>query len=178
LRTRQRAEQESEAFVAEVKGRLAHRDCADPAPSADRQMHALGQLISDAWRVMRASRALRLATTSSAAVALVVAVWFWPHQAHATVTLEGQAICTACALHETHAHLPAIRVRQGDRTNVYYVSAGQLAIMRLGDYCIAPLPVVVTGATEVHGGRWTIEVENAQRAPSATSHHERVLFPF
>lgn len=156
FRTRLRAEEESEGFVAELRRRIERDNCL--------RAGSLGRWRSW-WRGRRPGWfATWVAASMLSAAALVAALWIvTPHQARAAATLHGQAVCTACMLHETHEHLPAILVREGGGTSVYYVQSDRTAILRVGDYCLAPVPIVASGQTAQRDGRRTIAVEHAAR---------------
>lgn len=148
--TRLRAERQGDEFVVQVRERLSHR-----ARAASLLSRAL-----EWWR--RAAGPIRIACVAGAAV---VVACFWlviPQHARATTTLKGEAVCTACMLHETHEHLPAIRVQTGSAPRIYYVRSDPYALLRPGDYCAAPVPLTVTGRSESKNGRLVFDVESAE----------------
>lgn len=112
-------------------------------------------------------------------------VFLWlltPHSARATTTLHGEAVCTACILHLTHEHLPAIRVHDGSTTRIYFVQSDPRAILQLGDFCAAPIPLVATGKTGTKDGRLLFDAQTVKADPPPARPPEpegkRVLFPF
>lgn len=121
------------------------------------------------------------AVWGTAVSVVMVAAVFWiasPGTAQATTTtVHGEAVCTACMLHETHDHLPAIRVRDGQETRIYYVQSPRDAFYRIGDYCRAPVPLIATGRAEMKDGRLLFDAESLQ---STTVHdpRNRIMFPF
>jgi hypothetical protein len=171
-RTRLRAERQGESFLAELKERISREPADVPAVR-----HRRGW-----WNALR--RPVGLAWAASVALA-ALAAFLWlltPHNARATTILRGEAVCTACILHQTHDHLPAIRVREGATTRIYYVQSGRNAILRLGDFCAAPVPLVATGQAEVKDGRLLFDAQTVEAGPPPASPperpDERVLFPF
>jgi hypothetical protein len=149
--TRLRAERQGDEFVVSVRERLSHR------------------LRGDSWRSRAlswwrgAGRPIQVVLTATAA-AVVLSASFWlavPQDARATTTLKGEVICTACMLHETHEHLPAIRVQTDGTEQIYYVTSDRRALVRLGNYCVAPVPLIATGRANVNDGRREISVQTA-----------------
>ena len=158
-------------FLAELKERISRQDAG---PTTSTQPRAWWP----AWR-----RPARLAwTVSFALMALAAFLWLVaPHDARATTTLHGEVVCTACILHQTHEHLPAILVRDGTTTRVYYVESGQQAFRGLGDFCAAPIPTVTTGKAEMKDGRMLFDAETVEAGPPLPSPQgpkEPILFPF
>lgn len=181
-RTRLTAERNSDRFVAELGQRLQTQGSLSKA---------LTRGFGVAWYTGRAlargwSEHAWVSLASSAAAVAAVTVLLWamlPRAAQATTTLHGEAICTSCMLHETHEHLPAIRVREEGVVHIYYVQPDPRPVQRLGGYCMAPMPIVVTGQASLRGGRRVIDVRAATSVPAstprpATAADNRVLFPF
>jgi hypothetical protein len=171
-RTRLRAERQGESFLEELKTRIP-RGADGPVMPA---------LLGGWWTALR--RPARLAWAASVMLA-ACAVFLWlltPHSARATTTLHGEAVCTACILHLTHEHLPAIRVHDGSTTRIYYVESDPRAILELGDFCAAPIPLVATGKTGTKDGRLLFDAQTVkadpQHARPPEPPNERVLFPF
>jgi hypothetical protein len=176
-RTRLAAESEGDRFLSEVQQRISELESSE-LPTGESTGVPQVQPCAR-WRHCRLPRLAWAAVVAAAAAAL----WtFTPHTAQA-VTLHGEAICTACALHETHAHLPAIRVHEQGTTHIYYVRPDPSPVQQLGSYCAAPMPVVVTGTTTLREGHRLIDVHAAARdttapAPATAPDAQRVLFPF
>ena len=175
-RTRVRAEGESGSFVARLGERMAR------AATGRGEVRPRWATFVRGWRTLCRPPGLAWA----AAACAVVAVFGWfalPHTVLATTTtIHGDAVCTACFLHETHDHAPAIRVHEGGTTRIYYVQSDRRAIVRLGDYCAAPVPLVATGRTEMKDGRrlFNARAVAAEIPPAvpAPKESERILFPF
>lgn len=196
--TRLRAERRSERFVAEVEQRIrtdADRDDSadcragspDPAGASEAagsgdpvlQQHAHG--VFRWWQALQQPAGALWAAVSVIAFAAVA--WLAvPHRAVATVTVQGEAVCTACVLHETHEHLPAIRVRDGGRTEILYVQSDPKDFLRIGDYCTAPVPLVATGRVRTEHGRRLFDAQTVagttDGARPRTTPGEPILFPF
>lgn len=168
--TRLRAERQSDDFVARLRERISGGTAAT----------SLLTSVGAWWRA--AGRSIQVAcAASAAAVALIACLWLTiPQHARATTTIHGEAVCTACTLHETHEHLPAIRVRTNGEQRIYYVSSDPAAIQRLGNYCAAPVPLIATGRSNTRRGRLELNVEAAEadRSRPAVEESERRLFPF
>jgi hypothetical protein len=178
FRTRQRAEGEGESFLTKLKARLpVGRE--DTAPSAgirapgrwrDLLVHPFRHPVALAW------------AASLTVVATLALLWLLAPRTAEARTMHGEAICTKCMLHETHDHLPAIRVREGDTTRVYRLRYDPPVTVRIGNYCAAPIPVVVTGTAASRDGLLVLDassvaVEPPDSPPSAKP-GERTLFPF
>lgn len=151
-RTRLRAERQGDEFVSQVCERLSHRA----------RVASLLSRVMGWWRGAGGPIQIVCAT---AAAAVVVMACFWlavPSNVRATTTLKGEVICTACMLHETHEHLPAIRVQADGAAQVYYVTSDPQAILRPGHYCAAPVPLTVTGRSGIKNGRRVLDVESAE----------------
>lgn len=179
--TRLRAERQEDRFVAEVEQRIRADRVQASAGAEDTQAAAARGGLFHWWRALQQpSGAL---WTAVSAIAIVAVVWLaLPGRATATVTLRGEAVCTACTLHETHEHLPAVRVHHGGRTEIYYVQSDPMDILRIGDYCVAPVPLVATGRMHTENGRRLFEAQsvagtNDGAQPPAKS-SEPILFPF
>ncbi len=168
-RTRLRAETEAgqASFLSALHRRLTH---AERTSSARR--HWLSGPLAFAWA----------APLAAALVALIV--WIALPRTTWATTLSGEAVCTACNLHETHDHRPALRVQEGDTTRVYYLEADETLVSALGNFCAAPVPADVTGDTRSTNGRLTLAVRALARhaappPPQAETNKDKpTLFPF
>lgn len=191
----QAAERNADAFTAACRTRLlATRDGDEFLHDLTERLEAAPRLESIARRLAAAAASLLRASrprgrpfailgTAAAAAMIVLALWFGSAQpARATAVITGEAVCTACFLHETHEHLPAIRVPGPAGRNVYYVQSDPRAVRRLGDYCLAPVPLVATGETSIRDGRHTINIRHLEHGRPASlpsdRAEQRVLFPF
>ncbi|ACB76439.1 hypothetical protein [Opitutus terrae] len=184
--TRLRAERQGERFVAEVEQRIrADADLGDsagcgaesPDPASPRSPHGVFRW----WQALQQPAGALWAAVSVVAFAAVV--WLaMPGRAIATVTVQGEAVCTSCALHETHEHLPAIRVQADGETTIYYVQSDPAEILRIGDYCMAPVPLVATGRMHTEKGRRLFEAQivtgTSDKARPRGQAGEPILFPF
>lgn len=172
IRTRIRAESESgrESFIAALKRRL---------PRATHDAHP-----RDPVRWSRSRRAAWLVP----AVALLVMALVWvtaPRTAEAT-TLHGEAVCTACILHESHDHFPALRIREGETTRVVHLEIDPSLVPPIGNFCAAPVPVDVSGRVHRENGQLILAVRALARVggpatpnePTGPPENERILFPF
>jgi hypothetical protein len=178
FRTRLRAESEGETFLTRLKSHLPLRvDDASRshAPAPPRR------LIDLLIHPLRHPAALALAASLTIVVSLAV-LWLMAPRTAEAKTIHGEAICTKCMLHETHEHLPAIRVREGDTTRVYRLQCQPPAAGRIGNYCAAPIPVVVTGTAASRDGLLVLDASSVAVEPPASPPSakpgERTLFPF
>ncbi len=161
--TRLAAEGNAEAFCRAVEARVA-------APDAPSTPSAIGE-----W-VRRLSGSLwlpghRWATLASAAatVALVVG-FFWIGAASSSagpmVTIEGEAVCTRCILHETHDCRPAVRVVAEGAEKIYYLDATAAVKECHAPFCSKdPVRVRATGITSVDHGHLRLEATAVARTP-------------
>jgi hypothetical protein len=175
-RTRLAADRGSVEFVNAVTARV-QRDQAAGSWLLD-VLRRARQAVVDRWR----SPAVVGWTAACAAVAVVV-LWFaTPHPLQATTVLHGEAVCTACLLHQGHEHTPAIRVHGRHGEEIFYVVSDPVVVHRMGNICRAPVPLVVHGATGVRDGRnvITLSAVEPDRAAGATppAPDQRTLFPF
>lgn len=106
-----------------------------------------------------------------------------PRSAHATVTIHGEAVCTACVLHQTHECRPAIRVTAGGATRIYFLETNRAVAGLQEHFCNGPAPVIATGTTATKGGRLLFEAASVvlpedPKTREPRRKDERVLFPF
>ncbi len=154
--TRLAAEGNAEAFCRAVEARVA---APDQPP---------GRLTDLGETVRRALRSLwlphpRWAALASATAALVLVVGYFLIGAASTsagpmVTIEGEAICTRCILHETHDCRPAVRVVAGGTEQVYYLSENPAVKQCHAPFCSKdPVRVRATGTASVDHGHLRLE---------------------
>lgn len=149
--TRLRAERRGDEFVSEVRERLSHR-----ARAASVFSRARGW-----WSAFGGP--IQIGCAAAAVVVLVACFWLvLPSNARATTTLKGEVICTACMLHETHEHLPAIRVQGEGAPRIYYVDSDPHRVAMPEHFCQAPVPLTVTGRSKMRNGRLMFDVESAE----------------
>jgi len=168
-RTRLRAERQGESFLAGLKTRIS-RDSAGESP-----LRRLGAW----WAALQRPAGLAWA----ASVALVTcATFFWllaPHRAQATTIVHGEAVCTACVLHEGHTHTPAIRVQTDGATHIYYLESSPRLTELQGYFCSGPNPITVEGKPHPAGGRMMLDVSHIELPPPPPKPNDdqRILFP-
>src|SRR5665213_1482222 len=71
-------------------------------------------------------------------------------------TLKGEALCTKCELHETEKCSTAIRVKDGDKTTIYYADPNDVAKGFHKSICKAPAKVTAVGTVTEKDGKQTI----------------------
>jgi hypothetical protein len=167
-KTRQSAEIDPETFTAAVEDKLA-----DKQPSLISQ--AATSLISLlAWLRRPAS----LACTAVFVVVLAISLWFATSQtANAKVSIEGEAVCPACVLHESHQHSAAIRLRIGDKVLVYYLDHSPDLDKKQGSFCSGPNPIKVEGIVRKTNGHLQLKAEHFEFPPKKTTDSSRIIFP-
>jgi hypothetical protein len=181
----QAPERSAEAFVAAWKTRVrAENEGADKFYQAVRDHlgtrgRRLSTWIAALWAALR--RPKGMAWAASAAVASLAMV-FWlavPRSAQAMIAIEGEAVCPACVLHESHQHTPAIRVHQGGTTLIYYLDRTPPLTIGQGYFCTGPHPITVEGKTRTVNGRLLLDVSRTvlPPAPPKKSGDQRILFP-
>ena len=110
-------------------------------------------------------------------------LWFAaPRSAQAVTTLRGEAVCTACVLHESHEHAPAVRVIAGTVTNVYYLDRNP-DLAALQDYfCGGPNAAIAEGRPRTENGRLlfeatTVTIPAASQPRETPTNSVRTIFP-
>ena len=172
-KTRCAAEADAAEFQAAVQSRLAEE--SDLKSS-------LGAALGAWWKAFR--RPLGFGWTAGA-ILTALAMVFWlaaPHSGSAAVTIHGDAVCTACVLHESHDHRPAIRVGVGKATTIYYLECNQAMAGLQGYFCSGPTPAVATGRDKLKEGRHNFEADSvkipaSEKNPLKTKPDERIIFP-
>jgi hypothetical protein len=125
-----------------------------------------------------------MAWAASVLVVISAAVlWFaGARSVQAVSLLKGEAVCTACVLHESHEHAPALRVIAGPRTNVYYLDRSP-AVAALQDYfCTGPTAATAEGRARTKGGRLLfqatkITIPEANRPKEQSTNAVGTIFP-
>ena len=81
-------------------------------------------------------------------------LWFARARSTQAVTvLKGDAVCTACVLHETQDHAPALRVVVGPSTNIYYLDRSPAVTTLQGYFCSGPTAATAKGKARTEEGR-------------------------
>jgi hypothetical protein len=178
-------ERSAEAFVASWKTRLrAESEGADKFYQAvlarlETRGRRLLSWIATLWAALR--RPAGIAWAASAAIAGFMVV-FWlaaPRSAQAMITIQGEAVCPACVLHEGHQHTPAIRVRNGGTTVIYYLDRASTLTPGQGYFCTGPNPITVEGKPRTVNGRVLLNVSRTvlPPPPPKSKGDQRILFP-
>jgi hypothetical protein len=175
-RTRLHAENEdAAAFQDALKSRLELRE--EP-----RGMRGIGATVLAVWTAVRRPAGIAWITS---VVVVGLAMLFWlggTRSAQAVTTIQGEAVCTACVLHESHEHLPAIRVTGSNSTQIYYLDLNAAVEGLQERFCNGPTPVVADGIPRTERGRLLFEARRLVMPepappPPAPEKDERVLFP-
>ena len=120
---------------------------------------------------------------SLALLMLVAVVWFAVERpAQAMTTIRGEAVCTACTLHESHSHLPAIRVTDSSSVKIYYLDRAAVSPSQQDYFCAGPEPVTATGKVETEHGRLllesaTVTIPKTTKPDAGSTNDNRILFP-
>jgi hypothetical protein len=179
-RTRLAAEAGADAFRKAVRTKL---EAATPRQERREPKMAIGVWLGTWKAVLHRPAGLAWA---AAMTVMVLAGTLWlvlPRSAHATVTIHGEAVCTACVLHETHECRPAIRVTAEGTTQVYYLECNRAVEGLQGRFCGGPTPAVATGTTATKDGRLRFEAASVllsedPKPRDPPKKDERLLFPF
>src|SRR5688572_14213478 len=96
-----------------------------------------------------------MAWAASVLILISAAVlWFaGARSAQAVTVLKGEAVCTACVLHETQEHAPALRVIAGPSTNIYYLDRSPAVAALQGYFCSGPTAATAEGKARTEEGR-------------------------
>jgi len=167
-KTRQSAEIDSTSFATAVESKLANKQ-----PSLF--SHATTSVVCLlAWF----RRPVCLACTAVFVAALAVGFWFAATQtATATVSIEGEAVCPACVLHESHQHSAAVRTRIGGAVQVYYLDRSPDLDNKQGTFCSGPNPIKVDGKLRKANGHLQLKAEHVEFPSKNTTDSPRILFP-
>ena len=125
-----------------------------------------------------------MAWAASVLIVISAAVlWFaGARSVQAVTVLKGEAVCTACVLHESHEHAPALRVIAGPRTNIYYIDRSP-AVAALQDYfCGGPTAATAEGKARTKEGRrlfqaTTVTIPVANRPKETSTNAVRTILP-
>lgn len=180
----QAPERGAESFLAACRTRLRAESAAD----SEEFLAALHRRQSDAARRPAPQRRWlprpRILAWAAPLVAAAAALAIWltlPRNAQAT-TLTGEAICTACMLHESHEHRPVLRIQDGDTTRLCYLESDHPLYREIGNYCAAPIPIDATGGLRTENGRLILAVQalarHASPPPAEAPKETPPLFPF
>jgi hypothetical protein len=102
-----------------------------------------------------------MAWAASLLIAISAALlWFArARSAQAVTVLKGEAVCTACVLHETQDHAPALRVVVGPSTNTYYLDRTPAVAPLQGYFCSGPTAATAEGKARTQEGRRLFQAE-------------------
>ncbi len=192
-KTRRRAECEgADAFSAAVRAQLEIHQHAGrteerggPPERTEREpdngLAVLSYWRRAWWGAIRRHTAMAWAV-AVAAVGLPALIWFVvvPPSAQAVTTLQGEAVCTACRLHESQEHWPALWVISGRTKNTYYLEHNQTAASLY--CCDGPVPVVVqgfprTGKQHLWFNATNVTIIKSEKPQKKQPPQERILFP-
>jgi hypothetical protein len=193
-KTRLRAENEgADRFREALRAQLEARDLqlqppvrSQPrSPALSKRPQTMGAVpawMRAAWAAIH--RPMGIAGAISAVIIGLLGLWWLviPWSAHAVTTIQGEAVCTACVLHESHEHAPAIRVISGGAPRIYYLERNPAVTSLQDRFCGGPTPVVAKGITRTKGGRLLFEATNvavpdADKPREKPKDNERILFP-
>jgi hypothetical protein len=110
-------------------------------------------------------------------------LWFArARSTHAVTVLKGEAVCTACVLHETLDHAPALRVVAGPTTNIYYLDRSPAVATLQGYFCSGPTPATAEGKVRTEEGRRmfqaaTITIPGADRPHEKSTNAHGTILP-
>lgn len=185
----QAPERSSEAFLHAWKTRLrTENEDADAFPGAIREKLEARQprtnIIKFFKPIHEERRRARLAWAASLLIiGLTAALWCAvPRSAHALTIIKGEAVCTACVLHESNDHAPAIRVIAPGSTNIFYLDRNE-AVSGLQDYfCAGPASVVAEGKEKIEKQRHlfdakTVTIPAKKKTLDNPANPRKTIFP-
>ena len=125
-----------------------------------------------------------MAWAASVLIAISAAVlWFAEaRSAQSVIVLKGEAVCTACVLHESQEHAPALRVIAGRSTNIYYLDPSPALASLQGYFCSGPTAATAEGKARTKEGRrlfqaTTVTIPEANRPKEQSTNAVRTVFP-
>jgi hypothetical protein len=151
------------------------------APRPEFRRNQLAALALTVWAAVRRPAGMAWAA-SLVVVGLALLLWFGgTRPARAETTIEGEAVCTACVLHESHEHRPAIRVTGTNAPGIYYLDLNPAVEGLQERFCNGPTPVVANGKPRTERGRLLFEatklVMPEPPTPPTPKKEDRILFP-
>jgi hypothetical protein len=81
---------------------------------------------------------------------------------HHEKTLKGEALCAKCELKEADKCQTAIRVKDGDKTTIYYAKDNKVAQDFHKHVCSATVKVVAAGEVKESGGKQHITLSKIE----------------
>ena len=160
--------------------RRAEAESADTFPNAVRtRLEIPPPGIVEAFKRFTRPRVRLVFATSCTIAAFALALWLGLlPPAQAVTTLKGEAVCTACSLHQSNEHAPAVRVMEAGSTHIYYL-VRNVAVVGLQDYfCSGPAPVTTEGQWQTLGGRKWFEPRKVTiPAPSSQTNVTHTILP-
>jgi hypothetical protein len=102
--------------------------------------------------------------------------------AQAVTVLKGEAVCTACVLHESQEHAPALRVIAGLNTNIYYLDRSPAVAALQGYFCGGPTAATAEGKARTEQGRRLFQaarvtIPEANRPKEQSTNALRTILP-
>jgi hypothetical protein len=102
--------------------------------------------------------------------------------ARAVTVLKGEAVCTACVLHESQEHAPALRVIAGPSTNIYYLDRSPAVAALQVYFCGGPTAATAEGKARTEEGRRlfqaeTVTIPEANRPKEKSTNAVRTIPP-
>jgi hypothetical protein len=90
----------------------------------------------------------------TAIAALTLIISFAPRVvADEEIKIKGEALCAKCELHETEKCQTAIRVKDGDKTTIYYAEGNEVAKKFHGSICTSTAKVTAVGKVKEKDGK-------------------------
>ncbi len=181
LSQEQAPERSADAFVNAWKTR--HEIEGEPAEAFSQAVgkqlrgQSLTQGVVHAFRVVLGHPLRLSAAASLLLVALFTAFWLsTPRSAQGITTISGEAVCTACLLHESKKHEPAIRVREGAEARIYHLDRTPVVSGLQMYFCTGPRLAIAKGKARTAQGQLLFDaasltlpdVDNTQKSPPKT----------
>lgn len=182
----QAPERSAESFLAACRTRLrAESEAGERSflAALDERLKRTASRPSGGRRWFSGPLAFAWAAPLAAAIVAMIVWLALPRTAQAT-TLRGEAICTACMLHESHEHRPVLRIQEGGTTRLCYLESDHPLHREIGNFCAAPIPIETTGGLRTENGRLILAVRALARQgapptpPAEPPKEKQTLFPF
>jgi hypothetical protein len=131
---------------------------------------------------IRRPRGMAWAASLLIGISAAVLWYAGARSAQAVTVLKGEAVCTACVLHETQDHAPALRVVAGPNTNIYYLDPSPAVAPLQGFFCNGPTTATAEGKVRTEEGRrlfhaTMVTIPEANRPNEQSTNAVRAILP-
>ena len=185
----QAPERSSDAFLNAWKTRLRAEgedaeEFADAVQTRIGASHSRPRALATLMRFLLGGirRPKGMAWAASVFIVISTAI-FWlagRRSAQAVTVLKGEAVCTACVLHESQDHTPALRVIATPSTNIFYLDRTPEIAALQAYFCNGPTAATAEGKARTEEGRQlfqvaTIAIPAANRPAESSTNPVRTI---